>query len=196
MHFMMKKELIYLLVSSAFVKGINHFTQKQVSTELSISLSTVNNALKPLQKMHAIEIRSRSFSVRDFRKLLAYWATIRNFENEIIYSTFFPEKPDKIEGLMPSNVFFSAFSAVKFSVEAPADYSEIYVYSSDLPELKKRFPLRNGPKNVFVLQSNALIERISKNNCVPLPLAFVDLWNLSQWYAKEFLEKAEKRLLD
>jgi hypothetical protein len=191
---MLKKEIVYLLISERFFGGKNTFTQKGISEELGFSISTINNALKPLVGMHAVQVKQRSFSIIDAKKFLSYWATIRKLKKDTIYSTFVPEKADKIEALMTSDSAFTAFSACKLNYPASADYSEIYAYSNNVEEIKKRFPPKEGPKNLFILKSNPLIEKISKNNCVPLPLVFVDLWNLPQWYAKEFLAELGKKL--
>ncbi len=194
---MEKKELVYLYLAANFRKGRTKFTQKQIASKLKISLSTVNNALKPLVKMHAVEVYPRGFTLKDFEKLMFYWASVRDIEKDIIYSTFYSESPSKIESSMPSDVLFTAYSGYKIVTRnAPADYSEIYVYSEKIDEIKKRFPKRKGPKNIFVLRSHPLLKKFSNKNCVDMSLIFVDLWNLYEWYAKEFIKGAKKLLFE
>ncbi len=194
---MLRKELVYLYVLDKFFsRKTSRFTQSGIAGELKLSLSTVNNALQPLARMGAVEVRPRGFVLRDPEKALVYWATIRDVERDVIYATSYPEKPERIEASMPSEVLFTGYSGYRLlEKNAPADYSEVYVYSSDLAEIKKRFPEREGPKNVFVLKSDEALSKFGKNNAVPLPLLFVDLWNLPEWYAHDFLKDLKKKLM-
>lgn len=118
----------------------NRFTQKQLSKDCKVSIGIVNYALKPLEQMGVIEKKQRSFTVINPRKLLLYWASVRNLKNEIIYSISFDENIRKIERMMPPCVF-TAYSAYKFRFrDTPADYGEVYVYC--IPdEVKKDFNL-------------------------------------------------------
>ncbi len=193
---MKKKELVYLYISSEkWVKQRHCFTQKEISEKLSLSLSVVHNAIKPLVRMKAIKAKQRGFELKDFEKLLVYWATIRNFEKDIVYSTFSPLQPTQIEANMPSEVIFTAYSGYKILKDsAPADYGEVYVYSDDIDEIKKRFKERKGPSNIFILKSNELIRETAIKGCAVLPLIFVDLWNLPHWYASDFLNKLKEEL--
>lgn len=193
---MLKKEFVYLFILDSYFKKRTRFTQKEISIYLGISLSTVNNALKPLEKMHAIEINSRNFILRDVEKVLVYWATLRDIQKDIIYSTFYPDKPENIESLMPNEIYFTAYSGYRIlKKNVPADYGEIYLYSDNLKEIKERFPKREGPKNIIVFKTEELLHKFSKNNVVSLPLIFVDLWNLPEWYAKDFLEDIKKKVI-
>jgi len=87
---------------------------------------------------------------------------------------------------MPKDTVFAAYSAYKFHFkDVPADYSEVYVYDDD--EVKKRFSPNKNTPNIFVLKKDA--------NCdMTLANIFVDLWNLSEWYAKDFLNAMEERI--
>ncbi len=193
---MKQKEFVYLYISTKMWKEKKKkLTQKQIADELKISLSTVHNALQPLKKMYAVKIQKRCFILKDFEKLMVYWATLRDVKKDTIYSTFYAEEPLKSEASMPSDVLFTGYSGYRILTgDSPADYSEIYVYSSNIKEIKKRFPERNGPKNIFVLKYDKKIEMFNKNGCVSLPLIFVDLWNLPEWYSYDFIKEAKKRL--
>ncbi|MFH0714983.1 MAG: hypothetical protein V1847_04330 [Candidatus Diapherotrites archaeon] len=130
----------------------------------------------------------------DKEKALAFWASIRNLEKDIVYKTRAELKVAEIEKLMPSGISFTAFSAFKRRFkEVPADYSEVYVYAGEeeLAELKKRFPPKEGPANLIVLAKpkNIEVEKIVSNEQM-----FVDLWNLKEWYAKEFLTALKKKM--
>ena len=185
---MKKSELVYNeIFYSLFKDKKTKFTQLELSKILGISLSTVNNALKPLRRMNAIDIKLRSFSLVNKKKILLYWASIRNLEKDLIYKTR-TENILEAEKNMPQNIIFTAYSGFKFYFkEVPSDYSEIYVYSNDLEEIKKRFPEKKQPYNLFILKYP---DKLKFNPA----LLFVDLWNLKEWYAKDFLKALEVKL--
>ena len=195
---MKMKDYVYMFISTEYyTKKRTEFTQKEIADTLDLSLSTVNNAIKPLVRMHAIKVRRRGFDLRDFEKLMVYWATVRNIDRDIVYSTFCPSEPLKIEGSLPSCVLFTGYSGYRILFDiAPADYSEIYVYSDDrcMKEIQNRFPKRKGPSNLFVFRCDERLNSFKTNGCVPLPLIFVDVWNLPEWYAIDFLKEIRKKL--
>ena len=150
--------------------------------------------MKKLASVGAIEIGKFGFKIVDIRKILLYACIQRNLKKDIILS-FYTDMPVKlIEGNMPSGVVFTSYSAYRlYFNEAPANYSEVYVYANDkeVKEIKKRFKMENKKPNVFVLKKD--FEMKSK---VGLPLIYIDLWNSKEWYAKEFLNALERRLKD
>ena len=165
-------------------------SQAEIARELDISLSTVNRAVKKLEKMGAVEIFSRSLETRDKEKILMYMASIRNTEKDIVYRTRVNEKVRDIERSMPGGVEFTAYTAYKFKYEdVPADYSEVYLYADDeaTEEIERRYPQVKGPPNLFVLK-----KEIEVNDA----LIFADLWNMKEWYAKEFTRKMHDRILE
>ncbi len=185
---MKKLELVYNeIFYSLFKENKEKFTQLELAKKLRISLSTVNNALKPLRRINAIRVSLRSFILVNKRKILLYWASIRNLEKDIIYKTRVENIIDA-EKNMPPHVIFTAYSGYKFNFKnTPADYSELYVYSNDLEEIKRRFPEKKGPENLFILKFD---NKLKLNPA----LLFVDLWNLREWYAKDFLKALEGKI--
>lgn len=185
---MLKTELVFLEV----FRGAK--TQKEIAERLGISLSTVNNALEPLARIGAIEKRNLGFRLIDKEKALTYWASARNLEKDIVYKTRVEIPITEIEKQMPSGVAFTAFTAFRLRFkDVPADYSEVYVYANEeeLAELKKRFPQKGGPPNMIVL---AKPTRLEGEKIVPNELLFVDLWNLKEWYAREFLNALRQKM--
>lgn len=184
---MKKMELVYnRILEEAIENKNNKLTQKSLSKELRISLSTVNYALKPLKNMGAIKINLKNFNIINIKKILYYWASIRNIEKDIIYKTRIDENVIEIEKLIPNTAIFTAYSAYKFKFnDVPADYSEVYVYENK-DVIKERFKENEGIPNLFVLKKDI--------NKLTLANLFVDLWNLKEWYAKEFLQALEKKL--
>lgn len=191
---MSKKETIWrYILHKAFTERKYTFTQKDIAQQLKVSTSTVFNALKAPRKLSAIDVTGRFFRLRDFEKLILLWATQRNFENDIVYSTYVDVGVREIEGRMPPDVIFGAFSAYRFAYnEAPADYSVVYVYSRGLEELQKRFPKQKGAPNLFVLKPDPELASFGKTT--PDVQTFVDLWNIPEWYAKDYLNALKLKL--
>lgn len=187
---MKKIEHVYRqILFRVFEEHSNSVTQLALSRELGISLSTVNYALKPLRKMNAVNIRQRNLEVTDAKKILYYWASIRNIQRDIIYQTRVNQPVRKTESEMPADIIFGGYSAYKFIFnDVPADYSEVYVYSHNDSEIKKRFPPLNQTPNLIVLRNDGRIKKMTLANL------YVDLWNMKEWYAREFLLGMEKRL--
>jgi len=184
---MRKTELVFL----ELFRGAK--TQKEIAEKLGISLSTVNNAVEPLARIGAIEIRKFGLRLVDREKAVMYWASARNIEKDIVYSTRVDSPVIEIERLMPAGIIFTAFSAFRLSFnEVPADYSEVFVYAGEeeLFEIRKRFPQREGPANLIVLQKE---EMLGEEKIVSVELMFVDLWNLKEWYAKEFINALKQK---
>ncbi|MFA4818219.1 MAG: hypothetical protein WC608_05905 [Parcubacteria group bacterium] len=194
---MFKKEIIWReILTRAIEKKQFEFTQSELARKYGFSLSTVFNALKIPRAQGAIKVAGKNFSVVDVEKLLYIWATQRNLQKELIYQTAASKSAKEIEGLMPAGITYAAYSAYsqKYS-EAPADYDKVYVYAGgeELIEIKKRFPQAKGKENVFVFKKDLFAEANSRVTADAQ--TFVDLWNLSDWYAKEFLEKLKGKII-
>jgi DNA-binding transcriptional regulator YhcF (GntR family) len=193
---MFKKELIWREIAhQAIENNILEFTQSELAKKYGFSLSTVFHALKILRSQGAIKVTGRNFTVVDAEKLLYIWATQRDLEKDIIYQTRVEKNVKEIEGEMPSGIIFAAFSAFaqKYN-EAPADYDKVYVYSDETgaAEIKKRFPLRQGAANLFVLKKDSQIK--SAAGTTADVQTFVDLWNVKDWYAKDYLKKLQEKM--
>lgn len=191
---MTKKEILWRhILIEAMDKHALIFTQKSLAEQFDISTSTVFNALKAPRKLGAIEVTGRFFKVRSAEKLLLLWATQRNIKKDFIYSTRVDAPVGEIEGKMPPNVIFGAFSAYRLKYQtAPADYSVVYIYSEDLEPIQKRFPLKKGNPNLFVMKPDSYLSDFGKTT--PDAQTFVDLWNIPEWYAKDFLDAIKKKM--
>lgn len=190
---MKKIEFVYReILYHCLEKRNNTLTQLAISKKLSISLSTVNHALKPLRNMGAVEVKLRDFTVIDIPKIIYHWASVRNVKKDIIYQTRIEKPVKRIESEMPAEIIWGAYSAHKYKFEdVPADYSEVYIYG-DEDEMKKRFPEKKNRPNLFVLKKDQFMERYGKTTT--LAQTFVDLWNLEEWYAKDFLVSLRKKI--
>ena len=194
---MTKKEVIWreILFQSTENKKFE-FTQKELAQKYGFSLSTVFNALKIPREANIIEGK-RGFRIQDIEKFLYLWATFRKIKKDIIYQTAVKKGVFEIEGEMPPNVIFAAYTAfLKKHKIAPADYDKVYVYieEKNLKEIKNRFPLQKGYQNLIVLKADPWLKNFGK--LTPDCQTFVDLWNLPEWYAKDFLNALKEKMLE
>jgi len=189
---MKRTEEVYREILYQAGKGNNVLTQKAISGKLGISLSNVSNALRPLRRMSAVDVKKMCFHIINTKKILYHWASIRNLKKDVIYSTRHEKSVVEIEKSMPDSAVFTAYSAYKLRFkDAPADYSEVYVYCNDIEEIKSRFPESKNSPNLFVLKKDKNIDKYGK--MATNANIFVDLWNLAEWYAQEFLKAMEQK---
>jgi len=193
---MTKKEIIWReILFQATENKKFEFTQKELAQKYGFSLSTVFNALKIPREANIIEGK-RGFRIQDIEKFLYLWATFRKIKKDIIYQTAVKKGVFELEGEMPPNVIFAAYSAfLKKYKQAPADYDKVYVYieEKNLKEIKNRFPPQKGYQNLIVLKADPWLKNFGKltSDCQ----TFVDLWNLPEWYAKDFLNALKEKIL-
>lgn len=191
---MQKIEIIWReLLFQVLEKKERRFTQKELANKFAFSTSTVFQALKVPRKMGAVRVTGRFFLLDDPEKLLYHWASVRNLQKDLAYQTRVDLPVLEIEGQMPPGVIFGTFSAFRQRFQiAPADYDKVYVYARHWEEIKRRFPLQKGPANLFVLDADKFLPDYGP--FTPLGQTFVDLWNLKDWYAKEFVVSLKEKI--
>jgi len=193
---MSKKEIIWReILFQAIDNRATELTQKDLAQKYNFSLSTVFNSLKTPRQSGAIEVNGRGFKIRDIEKFLYLWATFRKLGKEIIYQTNILKTPREIEGEMPPEIIFGAFSAYsKKYQDVPADYDKVYVYfnKEKIDLIKDRFPVQKGQPNLIVLTADPWLKNFGE--ITPDVQTFVDLWNLPEWYAKDFLNALKEKL--
>lgn len=189
---MKRIEEVYREIMYQAEKGNSVLTQKAISDKLGMSLSNVSNALEPLRRMNAISVKKMCFHAINIKKILYHWASTRNVKKDIVYSTRAEKNVIEIEKSMPDSVIFTAYSGYRLRYkDAPADYSEVYVYCGDIEEIKKRFPESKNTPNIFVLKKDKNMDKYGK--IATNANIFVDLWNLGEWYAQDFLKAMEQK---
>ncbi len=188
---MKKKEWVYREILYQVIEERKNFlTQREISNKCGISIGNTHHALKPLESMNAIEKLPRGFRVINPKKILLYWASVRDLNIDLVYKTFTKSSVIEIERTMPK-CLFTAYSGYKFLFNSvPSDYSEVFVYSEN-GEVRARFPEMNGKQNVFVLKMDSHLAKFRK---IPIAQLFVDLWNINTWYAQEFLRDLEAKI--
>src|SRR3989339_19156 len=119
-HISMKKieTIWHHILWSALEKRQFKHTQKSLAEFFGYSLSTVNHALTVPSQTGAIRKETKFFVLADFKKLLYYWASIRNLEKDIIYKTNYEASIPEIEGLLPASAIYAGYSAGLFILKA------------------------------------------------------------------------------
>lgn len=162
-----------------------YFSITELSEKFKLSTSVVSHALVPLRGLGIIQVGKVKSKVIDTERLLFFWATRRNITKDIIYKTYSSLPVMEREASLPSGVYPTAYSYCRlFLKDVAADYSNIYFYSKDLKEIQQRFPPddKNFP-NLFILKAD---QCLTLYKIVPIAQVFADLWNLQEWYAKDF----------
>ncbi len=191
---MRKKERAYREILYRFYEaGEYRFGVREVARRCGVSPGLVSHALKPLQRMGALETYSRWFEVRDAKRILLFWCSARNLWGDVVYSARLGLPVEEIEGLVPPGALFTAYTGFKHRFgRTPADYGEVVVYG-EREWFVERFgedrPERHP--DLVVLRTDEHLLRLGR---VPLAQIYVDLWNLETWYAREFLAELEKLL--
>lgn len=172
------------------------FTQQELAVRFSYSLSTVHHAIGVPTRIGAIRKESKFFVLEHFMKLLLYWASMRNLKRSIIYQTYSPLSVIEREGQMPPTAIYACYSAArKILGESPADYETVYVYDTAeaIPEFERRFPKESVKRpNMFVLADSPTLRQYGA--VTTIPQTYVDIWNLADWYANDFLERLEENI--
>lgn len=184
------------ILQEALHKGIFKRTQQEIAEKLGFSLSTVNHALNIPTQIGAIRKESKFFVVEDFKKLITYWASVRNLTRDVIYTTYVDLPILEIEGRAIPESVYACYSAARHLLgEPPADYSSVYFYlkPESLAQFRERFPVnKEAAPNVFVLRRPENL--IFSKEGTTLVQTFVDVWNLKDWYAKDFLHALEAKI--
>jgi len=163
-------------------------TQKELAERFGYSTSTVHAAMEVPRRVGAVRVGGRGVTVTDAAKLRTIWATFRNLPADTIATYRLRAPVSDVEGDMIPEARFTGPSAAKFELGfLPADYDTVLVYATadDLPKMEDRFHDRmhkRGQTVLRVVQPDPFLP-----SRVPLVQAYVDLWQLPDWWASEFL---------
>jgi len=189
---MKKIEFIWRhLLNSYLDSRQSTFRQQGLATLFHLSSSTVSLALQPLRELGAVKVNSRGFEITDFDKILYHWANHRRLSSDLTTHIHVNLPILEIEGCLPNGSIPTAYTAYRERfTEPPAQYDKVYCYHSQPQTILDRFAPETtpGPPNLFILQSDPHLTSLS------LPQLFVDLWGLSDWYAKDFVTAVKARI--
>lgn len=172
----------------------NRFQQQQLAEKLRISVSTVNHSLKNLRRMGAVAIGGGGGSVVDAEKILMHWSNHRGLTGDIVSTIKLDGPVQEIEGLLPSGSILGGYSAVcHWYGEAPADYSTVYAYHLEPKKIIERFAHQSaGNTDIVVLKLPPTLP--IRLETTTLAHTFVDLWNLTDWMAKDFIHRVKTEI--
>lgn len=165
--------------------------QQDLAKVFNLSSSTVNLALKPLRELGAVQVGKRGFEITDWEKILYHWANHRRLTADITHQVRVNLPILEIEGRLPDGSIPTAYTAVRERWgEPPAEYAKVYCYHPQPQLVIDRFATEiiPGPANLFVLQADPFLTSLS------LSQLFVDLWSLSDWYAKDFVTLVKDKI--
>lgn len=170
------------------------FQQQELAKKLDLSLSTVNLSLKNLRQMGAVKIGGKGGEVVDYEKILMHWANQRRLSQDIVFRQKLAGSVEETEGLLPPGSILAAYSAVgHWFSEAPADYNTVYVYHLNPNEVRKRFEgYKRGEIELICLKLPPNIPL--RPETTTLAHAFVDLWSLTDWMAKDFIRRIREEI--
>lgn len=192
---MKKIELIWRhLLYETVEKRVTRFRQQELAAHFAISSSTVNVGLAPLRRLGAVRVGGRGFEVHDWEKILYHWANHRDLSSDLAHAMRVNLPIHAIEGALPHGTVPTAYTAVQERFgEPPADYDTVYCYSHNPQDVIKRFAgdVIRGRPNLFLLGSDPFLATYPT---IPLAQLFVDLWNLSDWYAKDFVRQVKEAI--
>lgn len=185
---MLKIEYIWReLLFRAIEEHNPSFTITGLSQKFNLSTSVVSHALGPLRELNIVVIGKTRSKVTDVERFLLFWATRRNMKKDVIYQTFSSLPVMEIEASLPPDVYPTCYTAYRLYYDnPPADYQKVYCYAKNTDEVKKRFPeIHKHDGNIFILDQDPYL---SLYKTTPMAQIFVDLWNMTDWYSKEFSE--------
>lgn len=170
------------------------FQQQKLAEKLQLSTSTVNHALKDLRRMGAVRIGGDGGTVSDAEKILMHWSNHRDLTGDTVEILGLGGSVVEIEGLLPPGSVLGGYSAVRqWYGEAAADYSTVYAYHLDTKQIQRRFDgYPAGDTKLVILRLAPMIP--IRQETTSLAHTFVDLWNITDWMAKDFGRRVKQEI--
>lgn len=123
---------------------------------------------------------------------------MRNLKRNIAYSTYYPGSVVDAEGEVPAGGLYAGyFAARRILGEAAADYDKVYYYAEEIEDCKIRFPEnKDYGDNIFVVKMKGIAEYGKRypGGVTSLPHCFVDVWNMADWYATDYIQALEEKI--
>lgn len=182
------------LLFQTLEKRQTNFQQQRLAQQLSISLSTVNHALKDLRRLGAVQITGTGGEVVDAEKIFMHWANHRDLKSDIVSELSLAASPIEIEASLPPGSVLGCYSAVRHRFgEAPADYTTVHAYHPRPELVSARFKTEpSGHTKLVILNLDSRLPVVKETTT--LAHTFVDLWNLTDWMAKDFVARIKQEI--
>lgn len=185
------REILYQTIE----KRQTRFQQQALASLFRISSSTVNAALAPLRELGAIDVGGRGFAVIDYEKILYHWANHRSLRHDTALRLSISLSIQEIEGFLPPKTIPTAYTACRERFgSVPSDYDAVWCYHNKPQHVRDRFTAHitdRGRLNLSVLTADPYLWRYES---LPLAQLFVDLWQMHDWYAKEFIKSVKEHI--
>jgi hypothetical protein len=181
-------------------RGKYDLQQQTLAQQLNFSTSLIHSALEIPRRVGAVHVFSRGFRLIDYRKLLVIWAVHRNLEADILQQLYVNLPVGRIEGLMIHDALFTGCSQYKLWYgDVPANYGKVYVYvdPANVDQIVRRYvDVRRQPPRGQRVQHNLILLRWDKTVLTQITpeLVWVDLFNMSDWWAHDFRRAMDKKL--
>ena len=75
---------------------------------------------------------------------------------------------------------------------SPADYDKVFIYTKNIDAIQKRFDFKKGRENLIVLRQDPFLSQYG--SLTTISQTFVDLWNLYDWQAKEYVKALKEKI--
>jgi hypothetical protein len=172
-----------------YSRGERFFTQSRLCSSCSISAGAASRMINWLGQIGAIEHRPQGFRVIDPGKILLCWAVKRNLMEGVVYSARVTSL-DEAEKLLGGKVLFTAHCGYKLAFGEDPGYDRLFAYGRP-EEVGEILKVTEGEPNLFLLEWDEHLARLSEGGRVPLVQLYVDLWQLG---ATKLLERVELEL--
>ena len=185
----------HILQNAVSERAFKH-TQKAIAEKFGYSVSTVHHALRIPSEIGAVRKSGKFFVLQDFTKLLYYWASVRSLKRDTLIVLQCDESMRELEGrALPNSIFGGYAAATHHLVEPPADYSKtiFYIKEKEISNFEHRFAGKKDKNgNVIALKMPDALS--GARPYTSLPWTFVDLWNMHDWYARDFCKALEEKM--
>lgn len=102
---------------------------------------------------------------------------------------------NELEAGLPRGSILTAYSGFRAKLgSTPSDYKQVFAYAH-ADEVQRMFkPTPRQRRNLFVLEPDEHLQRLSEGGVAPLVQIYVDLWQLGA-LASRFVDELERELL-
>jgi len=202
-HPQLRQTAVWRKLADAALDGTTSFTQQAIAEELGLSKGLVHHATLPLRASGAIEITGKRLVVRDVRKILLHWATLRRLDRDQIVQLHSTAAAVETVALAPPGLAFTSFAGfVRRYGEQPAPFTLVRAYANPaddalVAELSRRFadPTAGRPANLIIHAADSVMVRAGLGHTVSPAQLYVDLWNEGDFFAVDYLRDLERRLV-
>jgi hypothetical protein len=177
------------ILHSFYSRGERFFVQTRLCSSCSISAGAANRMIAWLEQIGAVERKPQGFRVINPQKILLSWAVKRNLMEDVVYSARVFSLL-QTENLLRGKVLFTAHCGYKLLLGENPGFEKIFAYGKP-EEIVGSLTTVKGEPNLFLLEWDEHLAKLSEDGKIPLVQLYVDLWQIG---ADRLLEKVEIEL--